>query len=332
MKRLLAAFGLGAILFAPAMAAAEVAELRLTQQYGLSYLPLVVARTQGLFEKHAKAAGIDGLKVTFTQLGGGAAVNDALLSGAVDFGAAGLGPAFTVWDKSRGDIKIAAALDSNAVFLTTINPTVKTIKDFSDKDRIAVPAVKVSIQSVLLQIAAEKEFGPGRHEELDKYTVSLKHPDATAALLAGNTDLTSHFGQLPYSFQQLENPKVHSVLSSNDILGAPASLNVLYTTTKFREQNPKVYGAVIAALREADDFIAKNRAAAAQIYVEQEKPGVSAEYVERILADKTITGFSVAPQSTFKIADFLYRTGTLKTKPTSWKDYSFPDLHTEAGS
>lgn len=332
MKRILAAMGLGAALLSPALAAAEVSEVRLTQQYGLSYLPLVVARTQNLVEKHAKAAGIDTLKVTYSQLGGGAAVNDALLSGAVDFGAAGLGPAFTAWDKSRGEIKVAAALDSNAVFLTTINPAVKSIRDFSDKDRIAVPAVKVSIQSVLLQIAAEKEFGPGKHDALDKYTVSLKHPDATAALLAGNTELTAHFGQLPYSFQQLENPKVHSVLSSTDILGAPASLNVLYATSKFREQNPKVYGAVIAALREADSFIAANKAQAARIYVEEEKPNVSPEYIERILADPKLSGFSVAPLSTFPIADFLYRTGALKTKPNSWKDYSFPNLHSEAGS
>lgn len=315
-------------------AQAETNELRLTQQYGLSYLPLVVAKNQQLFEKHAKAAGIDDLKVTFTQLGGGAAVNDALLANTVDFGAAGLGPAFTAWDKTRGgaDIRIAAALDSTAVFLTTINPDVKTIKDLSDKDRIAVPAVKVSIQSVLLQIAAEQTFGPGHHGDLDKYTVSLKHPDATAALLAGNTDLTTHFGQLPYSFQQLENPKVHIVTSSNDILGAPASLNVLYTTAKFRQDNPKVFGAVLAALKEADTFIENNKAAAAQIFVEQEKPGVSAEFVERILNNPAISGYGIAPKSTFKIADFLYRTGALKTKPTSWKDYTFPELHGESGT
>lgn len=331
MKRLLAGL-VAAALLVPAMAAAEVAEVRLTRQYGLSYLPLVVARTQHLIEKHAKAAGIDDLQTTYVQLGGGAAVNDALLSGAVDFGAAGLGPAFTAWDKSKGDIKVVAGLDSNAVFLTTINPAVKTIKDFSAQDRIAVPAVKVSIQSVLLQIAAEREFGPGQHEALDKYTVSLKHPDATAALLAGNTDLTAHFGQLPYSFQQLENPKVHSVLSNLDILGGPATLNVVYASAKFRQQNPKVFGAVLAALREADEFIANNKAAAARIYVEEEKPGVSPEYIERILSDPKLASYGVAPLNTFKIAEFLARTGGLKTKPASWKDYSFPELHTEAGS
>jgi NitT/TauT family transport system substrate-binding protein len=32
------------------------------------------------------------------------------------------------------------------------------------------------------------------------------------------------------------------------------------------------------------------------------------------------------------MADFMYRVGRLKTKPESWRDYFFDDIHGAAGS
>ena len=326
--------GLALVAMEALPARAEVAEVRLTQQFGLSYLPLIVARVNHLIEKQAKAAGIDDLKVSFTQLSGGAAINDALLAGAVDYGVAGIAPALVAWDKTRGnaDIKAVAALDSIAVYLNTNKASIRNIKDFTEADRIAVPAVKVSIQSVLLQIAAEQAWGPGEYGRLDPLTVSMKHPDANAALLSGLAGLSAHFAQPPYSLTQLETPHIHKLLSSHEILGGPATLNLVYTTTKFREQNPKVYGSVLAALREADAFIAANPASAARIYVEEEKPGKSVEYMQGVIASRILGDYSVVPFGTLRIADFLYRTGTLRGKPSSWRDYFFPEIHDQAGS
>lgn len=322
-----------AVIALPGAARAEVSEVRLSQQFGLSYLPLIIAKDKRLIERHALAAGLPDLKVSWSQLSGGAAINDALLSGAIDYGAAGIAPLLTIWDKTRGsyDVKAVAALDEISLVLNTNNPTIKSLKDFTEKDRIALPAAKVSIQSVILQMAAEQAFGPGHHGDLDKLTVSLKHPDATAALLSGTTEVSAHFTMAPYSFQQLENPKIHSVLTSSQVLGGPTALNVVYTTTKFRDQNPKVYGAVLAALREADDFIATNRSEAARIYIEQEKSPLSPAFVERMLADPELK-YSTVPSNTLKIADFMARIGSIKTRPASWRDYFFPDVHAEAGS
>ena len=66
-----------ASLFLAPIAAAE-GQLRIVEQFGITYLPLHVIRDQNLVEKHGKAAGID-IKLEWTKLGGGAAVNDALL-------------------------------------------------------------------------------------------------------------------------------------------------------------------------------------------------------------------------------------------------------------
>ena len=89
------------------------------------------------------------------------------------------------------------------LYLDTRNPDVKTIKDFTDKDKIALPAVKVSIQAVTLQMAAEQAFGDGQQDRLDPLTVSMSHPDAQTALLSGQSEITAHFGSPPFQYQQL---------------------------------------------------------------------------------------------------------------------------------
>src|ERR1700691_2821527 len=78
------ALGMGA----PRPASAEISEVRIAQQYGLTYLPLIVARNQQLIEKEAQAAGIKNLTVTWVRLGGGAAMSDALLTGSIEFASA----------------------------------------------------------------------------------------------------------------------------------------------------------------------------------------------------------------------------------------------------
>ncbi len=73
-------------------------------------------------------------------------MNDAIISGNLDFASGGVGPLLTIWGKTRTNlgVKGVAALNSMPLYLNTINPNVKTIKDFTDKDRIALPAVQES--------------------------------------------------------------------------------------------------------------------------------------------------------------------------------------------
>ena len=125
------------------------------------------------------------------------------------------------------------------LYLNTINPNVKTIKDFTDKDRIALPAVKVSIQAITLQMAAEKAFGPGQHGKLDPLTVTLSHPDGMAAMMSGRSEITAHFTSAPFMYQELEDSRVRKVLDSYEVLGGPHTFNVVWASTKFYNDNPQ---------------------------------------------------------------------------------------------
>ena len=67
--------------------------------------------------------------------------------------------------------------------------SIKSLKDFTEQHRIAMPAVRVSNQAILLQMACEKEFGVGNHSKLDTITITMAHPDATIAMISGSKDV-----------------------------------------------------------------------------------------------------------------------------------------------
>ncbi|TMH16349.1 MAG: ABC transporter substrate-binding protein, partial [Betaproteobacteria bacterium] len=134
----------GAIALVPALAQAETNEVRAAQQYGLSYLSLMIMEDSKLIEKQASAAGLGEIKVTWAKLGGPGAMNDALLSGSLDFGTGGVPSLITLWAKTHGtanEVKGVGALNSMPVNLVTSNPKVKSIRDFTDQDKIAVTTV-----------------------------------------------------------------------------------------------------------------------------------------------------------------------------------------------
>jgi NitT/TauT family transport system substrate-binding protein len=320
------------LLLAP-LAQAEMSEIKVAQQYGISYLPLMLMEEQKLIEKYARAGGIPDLKVYWAKFAGGNVMNDALLSGSLQLASGGVGPLLTLWARTRGnlDVKAVAAINSMPLYLNTRNPNVKTLKDFTDRDRIALPAVKVSIQAVTLQMAAEKTFGEGQWAKLDPLTVTLSHPDGQAALLSGQSEITAHFSSPPFQYQQLKNPAIHTVLSSYDVLGGPATFNLVWTSSRFRAENPHIYDAFVKALDDAIGQINTDKKAAAETYLRISRDKDSVQDIVAMLNDPGIV-YTTTPQNVTKYVDFMVRTGAIKVKPDSWKDLFFPNVHALPGS
>ena len=327
---LMMAFFVGVGVTQPARA--EMSEIHVAQQYGISYLPLMIMEEQKLIEKHAKASGV-AVSVSWAKFAGGNVMNDALLSNSLQFASGGVGPFLTLWARTRGnlDVKAISAINSMPLFLNTRNPAVKTIRDFRETDKIALPAVKVSIQAITLQMAAEKAFGEGQQNKLDPLTVTLSHPDAQAALLSGASEITAHFGSPPFQYQQLKNPAVHTVLNSYDVLGGPATFNVVWTTSKFKNDNPKLYDAFVKALDEATALINRDRRWAAETYLRLARDKDSVQEIEAMLNDPAIV-YTTTPQNVMKYVDFMLKIGAIKSKPDSWKDLFFPNAHNLPGS
>jgi NitT/TauT family transport system substrate-binding protein len=329
MHRLLAAaLALAVLTLAGTPARAEVSELRITKQPGLAFLPLIIAEQQKLIEKQARARGLD-LKVSWVTLGSGGAAVDALLAGNVDFVSSGLSNALVAWSASGGQIKGITPLASTPIVLVTNNPNVKSLKDFTPADKIAVPTVKVSMQAVLLQMAAEQQLGDPH--KLDSITVALSHPDAYIALKNNSGTVNSHFSNIPYEQLELKIPGVHEVISADQITGGSFTSATTFGTVKFHDANPKTIAAFHAALAEAMDYIKNNRRAAAQIYLQESGEKWTLDEMVAILGDKSMF-YTNTPRNTYKIADIMYRAGDIKMKAASWKDYYFPEITALPGS
>jgi NitT/TauT family transport system substrate-binding protein len=234
-----------------------------------------------------------------------------------------------LWAKTRNNVGIkgVAAMTTYAMYLNTRNPNVKSIRDFSERDKIALPSAKVSIQAILLQMAAAKEFGDENYAKLDPYTVSLSHPDGMLAMMNNSSGVNAHFTSPPFHEMELKMPGTRTLLSSYDIMGGPKTGLVISASSKFRDANPKTYKAFLDALKDAIDTINKDKRAAAKVYLDQAHDTKnSVDDIYKIIESSDFR-YTLTPEKVQKTAEFMYKTGTIKEKPNSWKDLFFPEIH-----
>jgi NitT/TauT family transport system substrate-binding protein len=306
---------------------AEVNEIRIpTGAGGVGFLPLLVMEKNHLIEKHAN------VKVRWINIGGPAVMNDALLSGSADFITAGPPAFITLWDRTVTSVKIkgVAAMSSMPMYLNTRADHLKKLDDVTAQDKIAVTAIKVSIPSIIMQMYAKQKYGdPTR---FDRYTVTMTHPDAVIALLAGSSAVDAHFTSPPFAQREKKDPRVRTIMLSDDVMGGSTTFTMVSTTTKFREQNPKIYAAVLKAIEEANQMIASDRKSAAEILLASTNDkGFSVKEIVDVLSDPHIK-FTTTPENVMKYAEFMHSIGSIKNRPGSWRDMFFPEIHGAPGS
>lgn len=325
------AAGMALTLAFTAQAHAETARVAL--QFGIGYLPLSVMQARGLWEQRARAVGVE-LKVEWQNLGNGAALNDAIITGSADIAAGGLTPMLKLWDKTRGNLRVRgiAALNTTPLLLVTNRPDIKTLADFKPGDKIALSIPKVSIQAVLLQMAAAKQWGEGAYDRLDAQTVSMKHPDAVVALISPESPIRAYFGSAPYQERALQRPGMHTVLSSQQVIGEPSTFSAVWTTNAFATRNPKLYQAFVEALDEAMAAIQLDKERAVDDFIRVSNTNASERPLLLSIVRKPDNVYTTEPQATMKYAEFLARIGSLSARPVSWQDYFFEQSHLRKGS
>src|SRR5262249_25064467 len=158
-----------------------------------------------------------------------------------------------LWDRTQGsaNVKGVAAMSSLPMYLNTRADRLTKLDDLTDQDKIAVTAVKVSIPSIVMQMYARDKYGADQFARFDKYTVTMTHPDGVVALLGGSGGITDHFTSPPFHQRERKDPKVRTIMTSDDVMGGSTTFTMLSTTTAFQQKSPKVYRAVLKALDDA---------------------------------------------------------------------------------
>jgi NitT/TauT family transport system substrate-binding protein len=329
-SKFVAAFVLAAALASPACA--EMDRVKVATQIGLPYLPLIIMQHDKLWEQKAKDRGVT-LDVEYARLGGGAPLNDALLSDSVQIVSAGVAPLLTLWDRTRTNYRVKAlsAINASPMVLLTNKPSITSIKDFGESDRIVLPSIKVSIQAIVLAMGVEQAFGSGKWNALDHIQVAMAHPEAYAALTTRAGGITGYMSSSPFQERALQQPGIAKVIDSFKILGGPSTLSVIYAKSDFVEKNPKLVEAFMEAQKAAVANIRSDLPGAIDKYFAVTGDKTSRAIVEEILKSKDYD-FDIHPKATMPVADFMLRTGLLKVKPASWKDYFFDTVKNEPGS
>jgi NitT/TauT family transport system substrate-binding protein len=108
---------------------------------------------------------------------------------------------------------------------------------------------------------------------------------------------------------------------------------MISTTKRFQERNPKVYGAFLSALKEAQDMIKNDKAGSAQILIES--MGGSGKWslneMVAMLNDPSIK-YTTTPENVMKYAYFMHDIGSMKNRPASIRELFFPGVELGTGN
>lgn len=233
--------------------------LVVAEQYGLAYAPVTVMKEKGFLQE-----ALPDVAVEWKQMANTAAIREAMVAGDLDAGFVALPPFFIGADKGM-EWKVMCGLSEMPLGLVSLKPDRKTLADFGDKDRIALPQPG-SIQHILLSMASERLLGDA--SAFDTRLVTMTHPDGLQALLAGG-DITAHFTSPPYLFMEMDEPGATLVLTGTEAMGEPFTFVAGVSTDAFSERYPERERALVEALGKTMAFM-------------EEQPGETAEILSQV--------------------------------------------------
>jgi NitT/TauT family transport system substrate-binding protein len=330
-KAAIAALTLGAL---PISAQAEVSELKIPLGAGgFGFLPLNMMQKHNLIEKFAEEAGLK-VKVNWANIGGPAVMNDALLSGSAHFISAGPPAFLTLWDRTRGNIgvKSIGAISSMPMHLNARVSELKDLDSISGAQKIAVTSVKVSIPSIIMQMYALKKYGKDQVFRFDPFTVTMSHPEALITLMSGSGSIVGHWASAPFDQRELKDPAIKAIMNSDDVMGGSTTFTMMSTTSRFQSENPKVFGAVVKALKRAQEMIAEDKKNAAAVLLEaMGGKGWTVEELVEILNEPG-TKYTMKPENVLTYANFMHEIGSLKNKAGGLNDLFFENPEIAGGN
>jgi NitT/TauT family transport system substrate-binding protein len=121
-------------------------------------------------------------------------------------------------------------------------------------------------------------------------------------------------------------------MNSDDVMGGSTTFTMVSTTQKFRDENPKIYAAFVAALKEAQDMIKADKRAAAAVLIES-MGGAKAGTVDEMVAilDDPAIKYTTRPENVMKYALFMNDIGSIKNRPKSIEELFFEPKDIGAG-
>ncbi len=282
------------------------AKITVAYQYGMAYAPITIMQEKGLIEKNYGGE----IEIEWVNLNSGAAINEGFAAGEIDVAGMGVGP-FVTGVTAGIPYKMYSSYSAQPHKLMTNNENIKTLADITPENKIALVNVG-SIQHILLSMLAKEELGDAR--ALDERIAAMSHPDGMTALLSGSVDcqLTTS----PYIYQEQEAGNVYEVEGLDQVWPDGNAFIVGLISNKVSEEQPEVYNAIVAATKEAIDYINNNQEEAAAILAE--KQDVEASQVLEWMSDPACV-FDTKLPGVMDMANFMAEEGFIEKAPESFE-------------
>lgn len=319
LLRLLAAAVVCCLIGVPGLAAGNApARFTIAYQPGLGYAPLLIIKQTGWIEKDYPQTTVD-----WRELANGATIRDGMISDTIQVGTVGTAPYLVGWDRGV-EWKVIASTSNMDLWLTTLDPNIKSLKDIKPGQQIATPALD-AIQAFVLRKGADDELH--NPHALDANIVTLPHPQGLLALM--NHQVVLHFTSPPFEFEEADKG-AHVVYSSQQAFG-----NTTFTCTtmtqSFYDRYPEFATKFLEYMQRADKLINSDPATAAKYIAEAEgKPQLADQY-KAWMTRKGIN-YTVTPSGFLKYAAFMKKIGTISKVPASIKDLELPPAQRLGGS
>ena len=311
MKKLLTVLLIAALLCAvPALA--EGAHLTIAYQYGLAYAPVVVAMTEGFIEK-----AYDGdLEVEWVQMSSGADINTGVMSGSVDVGFMGVGPAITGISKNVG-YKIFTNLSGQEHGMMSNDDAIQTYDDIIGTDNQIALVNIGSIQHIILaKSLADNGYDP---HALDANIVAMKHPDGMSSLLTGSVPL--HLTSSPYIFRERETEGLHEIEALKEAWPKENSFIVGVAAISLYENENALYAALCDGIAAGQDYVTNNVEATAELTSQYDGNTVEDEIKYLQMGNYVPTTGGIG-----EMAKFMFDNAFIEADPGSYEDLVFDNV------
>ncbi len=298
--------------------------VRVAQQYGLWCAINTIVVKKKLIQKYAP-----GCEVVESRFASGADIRSALIAGRLDVGISGFAPFIKGWSKGA-PTKTCDVMTAYKHELVTYHKDVKDIHDFvklaksKPGFKIGAPAPGSSNHIALQWYLKINGYDP---KTLDTYIVKMKHPISYQSLIKQQVD--AHITSPPFAVLEKEKGmKSIAALWPNPGGWMPNAQVVV--NTKWAEENPKVYQAVVKAYNEAAKWASEHPREAAKLLA----PTLKMSLDETMKQMETEVRYDVSEydieKQLLRYADFMYEVGLIKKKPKKLSDFAMIEL-VEAG-
>jgi NitT/TauT family transport system substrate-binding protein len=225
----------------------ESKKLVIAEQFGLAYAPLQVMKEMGYLDE-----ALPNYEIEWVKLGNTAAIREAILADALDVGFLGIPPFLIGYDNDM-EWGMFTGLSSAPLGLVSNDPSIQSLEDIKETDRIALPQPG-SIQHILLSMGADRAFGQADY--FDKQLVTMKHPDGMTALMAGQ-EIGLHYTSPPFLFEEMKQEGLHQVIDGATCFGGDFTFIVGMMTEETKEDD-LAYTALKEAVQQSVDYMASH--------------------------------------------------------------------------